>query len=172
MELLFKNKTKYTKNIYEEYLKFHYNKYHNSYMFYTIIIGLLIFFCVGINVKYHNYPTAVIFCIILTIFIIWRLFHPSFEVQNDYNSETISKELSFTFKFYKNYFIITDRMHYSKIKYAKLYRIFETNTFFYLYIDKNHSFLIDKKGFIKGTSNDFSEFINKKCIFKYKKSVH
>lgn len=57
------------------------------------------------------------------------------------------------------------------MKYYKLYKIYETKTFFYLYIDNDHAFLINKSGFVRGLSDDFSKFINKKCLFKYKSST-
>ena len=37
--------TKYDKKTYNEYLEFHKNTFSNKYMFYTIVVGLLLFFC-------------------------------------------------------------------------------------------------------------------------------
>ncbi|MFR5312825.1 MAG: YcxB family protein [Clostridia bacterium] len=123
------------------------------------------------QVKYHYYSLAICFCIIFCVFIFWRLFHPIYEVKKEFKSKKISQEQVFTFKFYEKYFTICHNMDYSKMKYYKLYKIYETKTFFYLYIDNDHAFLINKSGFVRGLSDDFSKFINKKCLFKYKSST-
>ena len=60
-------------------------------------------------------------------------------------------------------------VEYSTMKYYKLKKVFETKKYFYLYIDKRHAFILDKNGFKKGDITTFSDFIKKKCLFKYKK---
>ena len=67
-----------------------------------------------------------------------------------------------------NYFKVYAKRNYSILKYKELYKIYETDKFFYLYTDKMHSLLLDKKGFIKGTSLEFKEFIKNKYPSKYK----
>ena len=90
------------------------------------------------------------------------------EVNKDYHSDKITKEQSFTFSFYNTYFKVFTKREYSVIYYRELYKIFETDTFFYLYLDNRHSLLLDKSGFKKGTPITFRDFIKKKCPFKYK----
>ena len=68
MKTLFKNKTKYTKEIYAKYLQFHQNKFGNKYTFTTIVTILLLGFCIITNLKYLNYTTTFILLIILSIF--------------------------------------------------------------------------------------------------------
>ena len=70
MEILFKNKTKYTKKIYQKYLQFHQEKFGNKYTFTTIITILLLLFCIITNLQYSNYVitfgliiTLILFCI-------------------------------------------------------------------------------------------------------------
>lgn len=119
-------------------------------------------------VKNHYYGLAIIFCACLTSFILYRYFHPIEEVSKDYHSNKIKKEQSFTFSFYDKYFKIYTKKEYSIIYYRELHKIFETETFFYLYLDSRHSLLLDKSGFKKGTPVAFRNFIKKKCPFKYK----
>ena len=77
----------------------------------------------------------------------------------------ISDNSTFIFTFYDKYFTIKEKNDIYKSKYRNLYKIFETDNYFYLYIDKNHSFLLDKTGFIVGNSNDFNKFIlHKKAV--------
>ena len=70
-------------------------------------------------------------------------------------------EKEFSFKFYEKYFEVWDRLNLEKVKYGKIYRVYETDSFFYLYLDKEHSLLLEKTGFVIGNSEDFGKFIRK-----------
>lgn len=166
---LFKNTTKYSKTIYDKFLAFHSQKYHITYTLYTVIVVALIIFFLILQVKSHNFNLAFLACCGLTAFILWRFFRPISNVTKEYKSDKIQKEKEFTFKFYHHFFTVEDAKEYSKLKYYELYKVFETNDFFYLYIDKTHSFLLDKSCFKKNNSSEFSQFIKKKCWWCYKK---
>ncbi len=168
MNLLFKNVTKYSKEVYDEFLKFHSKKFSFRYNLFSLAISMLLLFLMMLHISYNNYGIAVIICACLTAFILYRYFQPIEEVRNEYNSEKITKETSYTFSFYEKYFKIYAKREYSKIYYKDLYKIFETNEFFYLYLDKRHSLLLDKNGFQRGTCLEFKNFIKKKCPFKFK----
>lgn len=168
MKLLFKNTTQYTKSVYDKFLVFHSQKYHFTYTAYTSLIVAFILFTLVLQIKYHNFTIAILLCCGMTGFILWRFFRPISDVAKEYKSEKIQKEQSFTFKFYDKFFTINDLKVYSKIKYCQLYRAFETDDFFYLYVDKTHAFLVDKSCFKKSTPGDFSKFIQKKCWWNYK----
>ena len=168
MKLLFKNKTTYSREIYEEFLKFHSKKFSFKYNCFSLLVSALMLYFIILHVVYKNYETAFVLCAFLTAFILWRYFQPIEEVRNDYNSKEITNETSFTFSFYDKYFKIYTKGNYSILKYKELYKIYETDKFFYLYTDKMHSLLLDKKGFIKGTSLEFKEFIKNKYPSKYK----
>ena len=159
LKILFKNKTTYSEDVYNEFLEFHRKKFGLKFALFNICIIALILTCIVYLVSYRNYTSAIMFCIILTIFIFLRYFKPALEVSNDYKSEKISDNSTFTFTFYDKYFTIKEKNDIYKSKYRNLYKIFETDNYFYLYIDKNHSFLLDKTGFIVGDSNDFNKFI-------------
>lgn len=169
MKVLFKNKTKYTKQLYSDFLKFHVKKFGFTTDLYTLTICLLILFCLIIQIKNHNYPLIFLFIVAFFAFIIYRIFHPISLVKKEVQSPKIAKETIFTFTFYDKYLKCSDLKTYYKISYFKLFKVYETNQFFYLYTDKTHSFLLDKSNFVIGNSEDFSTFIKKKCRFKYKK---
>ena len=162
MDLLFKNTTIYSKKIYDEFLEFHKNKYKYSYTLYTALIILAFLFCMGMQLKYHNYTLAIIFVFCIICFFSWRYFRPISQVVKDYNSDVIQKEKEFSFYFYEKNFVIKYKNSSCSFKYTTLYRVLETKNFFYLYVDKNHSYLIDKKGFSIGKPEEFSKFIKKK----------
>lgn len=168
MKLLFKNITTYSQNVYDIFLKFHAKKFSFRYHTFSLMISMLLFFLIMLHVQYHDYGIALIFCACLTAFILWRYFHPIEEVRNDYHSEKVINEHVFTFSFYDTYFKVFSKEEYSIIAYKDLYKIFETDSFFYLYLNHSHSLLLDKYGFKEGNSLEFSAFIKKKCPFKYK----
>ncbi len=169
LKILFKNTTKYDENIYIKFLQFHYKKFNLSYTFYTAIVLIALFYCVAIQVINHNFTLAIIFCIALSVFFLWRFLHPVKEVSEYYHSDNIQSQKEFVFLFSDKKFKMRDGINFQVMKYSNLYRIFETEDFFYLYIDKSHSYLVSKSGFTKGSSSDFSDFIKKKYWWKYKK---
>ena len=164
LKALFKNKTSYSKEIYDKFLEFHRNKYGFRYKLYNILVIAIVLACIVYLVAYKAYTTAVVFCIILVIFIVWRFLKPISEVTKDYKSDKVKKSTTYTFNFYDKYFTVQDKKTISKTRYSKLYRIFQTKDFFYLYIDKSHAFLIDKSGFVKGNCNEFYKFIKTKNL--------
>lgn len=54
-----------------------------------------------------------------------------------------------------------------RLKYYKLYKIFDDKNSFYLYINKNYSFVLAKDGFTIGNAEDFYKFIKKKIWYKF-----
>ena len=148
MKILFKNKTKYTKQAYKEFVEIH-NKTHNfTYTLYTVIVIALLLICLVLQVNNHTYSLAITFCLIITCFILWRFFHPISVVSKQFNSSTILTEKEFTFNFYNKYFKIIDNNQFEIFKYYKIYKVYETDNFFYLYTDRTHSFLISKNNFL------------------------
>ena len=166
MEILFKNKTKYTKKAYQKYIQFHQEKYGREYTFTTIVTILFLSFCLIINLKYSNYPTSFILLTALIIFCYYRFFYPIKKIQKELKTDKFENEKEFTFKFYEKYFIISDKKNYDKIKYWQLHKVFKTKDFFYLYINKDHAFIIDKNNFTIGNSTDFFKFLKQKTFFK------
>lgn len=169
MKILFKNKTKYSKEIYDEYLTFHRKKYSFTYKLFTLFVIATILFCIILQIRYHYYSLAIAFCIVLTVFFLWRFLHPVYEVSKEYQSDKIVNEKEFTFIFYDTYFKIMGKQEVSNCQYWKLHKVFDADKFFYLYLDKNHALLLEKTGFLKGAPKDFSTFIKKKTLWKYRK---
>ncbi len=167
MKVLFKNKTKYNKEIYRKFLEFHEEKYGKFYYIYTAIITIALLFCMIAQLMSQNYIIFFLTLAILIAFLAWRFYHPIEVVKNEIQSPKIEKEQEFIFKFFEKYFSIYSKKVNRQIKYWKLKKIFETNEFFYLYIDKTHAFLLDKNKFEIGTSEAFRKFISQKCKFRF-----
>ena len=118
------------------------------------------------QIRYANFQLASIFILAMVLFLLWRFFHPIKELKDELKSDKLQKEQTFEFSFYPNFFIISNGSEKNKCYYWKLYKIFETSDFIYLYINKKYAFLLDKRCFCVGNYNDFTSFINKKCWLK------
>ena len=173
LKVLFKNTTKYDKKIYREFINFHQKIYGFRYKLYTIVIILLLMFIAICQISFNGYVLALISFIVIVIFFLWRLIHPVSTISKELKSDKIQKEESFTFYFYDKYFKIREeiKLETYTMKYFSIYKVYETKSFFYIYTDKTHAFLINKNCFSIGNSKHFSEFIHKKCKFKYRSKL-
>lgn len=168
MDLLFKNITTYSKKVYDEFSAFHRKHFSLRYHAFTVLTVIFIFIFIGILIQSFNYTLIILLSLFLVVFLLWRFFRPIEEARKyDRNNKSV-KEFTYTFSFYEKYFKVSNKKEYSIYKYKDIYKIYETKRFFYLYVDRVHSLLIDKSNFKKGTSLEFKQFLIKKCPFKYK----
>ena len=163
MEPLFKNVTKYTLKNYKEFSDFHSNKFAFSQNLYTLLFSLLLIYFIIYNIINKNLKLILLFILLLFIFLIIKLYFPYKMFKKSTAEIKKVESRNYTFNFYKFYFTIEDKRFY----YFKLYRVCETNDFFYLYASEDVAALVDKNGFEVGNAEDFSKFIKKKCFFKY-----
>ncbi|MFR0823541.1 MAG: YcxB family protein [Clostridia bacterium] len=175
MNLLFKNKTMYTTKIYEQFIIFHTKLYGLKEDLATIFITLMLAI-LSISLFYSHYPIQGLLFVGVTIgFLIWRFYRPSKVIQKqkksiEKNNQNTTSSYT-TYYFYPDYFVVSYQKQYSKVKYRKLYKAYETSDFFYLYYDKEHTFLIDKSCFSVGDSSSFSKFIKEKLKRNFDKQT-
>lgn len=167
MKPLFKNITKYNSKNYEQFIKFHGEKFNFSYNMYTAVMSILLIYCIILNIMQKNIPFVLLFLALLILIFLFRMYLPMKRYQKTKKQYSKNKETSISFIFYKFYFTVGKKT----FPYMRLYKVFETKDYFYLYIDDENAVLISKNGFKMGTAEEFSEFIKKKCFFKYKKEV-
>lgn len=173
MELLFKNTTLYTNQIYESFLEFHQSVYGWSYYVssaFTILI-LLVFITM---LFYEGYfLQGFLFIFVALLFFGWRFVYPFYLLKKEKHKirqkERNPQTSSTTFYFHEKYFYIMENQKKSKIFYWKLYHVYETANIFYLYYNKDYAFLVNKSGFSVGNATNFSQFISKKMKRKFKK---
>ena len=165
---LFKNITTYTNQNYSQFLKFHNDKYKFSYNFYTIIMSILLGYCVTINIKNKSILSTLLFLFLLIIFVLLRFYLPIRRLRKTKANIKKTSKSTHVFLFYNYYLRVNNKIIY----YFKLYKVFEAKDYFYLYINQDYALMIDKKGFNIGTVEDFRNFIKKKCFLKYKKSTN
>ena len=166
---LFVNKSVYTSEVYAEFLRFHNRRYNFSYWAYTVIWAIVLFFCIIVAFGSQMRIQGVLITAILVCFVGYRVIRPKFIVERELKSDKVSEKSANTFSFYDSRIGIANANGKFSYKYIMLRRVFETDSFFYLYVSKENAFLIDKKGFSLGTAEEFSRFIRNKCKFKYKK---
>ena len=166
-EILFKNITKYNSKNYNQFTEFHNKKYALSNTFYTIIMTILLIYCIILNIKKLNVPFIFLFITLLIGFLLWRIYFPMKRYQKTQKELSNIKEASYTFSFYNLYFLLDKKAIY----YFKLYKVFETKDYFYLYINPDYAMLVSTSGFELGSAEDFGKFIRKKCLFKYRKTI-
>lgn len=167
MNKLFENTTTYTPDIYREFVEFHNRKYNLKYHLYTLFILALIVFCMVSQFLYGNIALGIAFVFVMVFFLFWRVFHPYFFVKKEANSNKVKKHLKNTYSFYDNYMEIQNSKDTIRLKYYKLHKIFDTENNFYLYLNKNHSFVLAKNGFSIGNVDDFYGFMKKKLWYKF-----
>ena len=163
-QILFKNVTAYNKKNYGQFLKFHNDKYEFSYNSYTIVMSILLAYCVIINIKSKNIVSTLLFLLLLIGFVFFRFYLPVRRLKK--TKENIKNTTTYTHSFlFYDYYL---KVHKQIIYYFRLYKVFETKNYFYLYINQDYALMLDKNGFQIGTVEDFRNFIKKKCLFKYK----
>lgn len=166
MNKLFENTTTYTRELYKEFVEFHNRKYNLKYNSYTLFVLILIVFCMVLQFYYNEILLGCIFILFLMVFLVWRVFHPIFFVKKEANSNKVKKQLTNTYSFYDNYMEIKNNTDCFSLKYYKIHKVFETDNYFYLYINKNYSFVLSKNTFSIGDPNNFYSFIKSKLWYK------
>ena len=165
MKLLFKNITIYNSKNYNQFIKFHGDKFNFSYNAYTLVILILILYCIVLNIIQKSLFLALLFLFMFAFIVVFRIYLPGKRYQKTKKKFAENKQSKITIDFYKFHFKIKQKIY----PYLKLYKIFETKDYFYLYLDEENAILVDKRGFKLGTSIEFADFIKKKCLFKYSK---
>ena len=168
MEELFKNKTKYSNEEYNIFLNSYEKEYALSEFIYMIFYSIFLVFCIVLGFINQEYIISCFILIVLIIYISYKIIMPKRIIRKERKSKKFSREYENIFTFYKKFFKVSNPDGKSQIFYFKLYRVVETNSHFYLYISRDYAFIISKKGFIDSTAEDFSKFIRKKVIIKYK----
>lgn len=168
MDVLFKNTTKYTQEKYSEFLKFHDMKFGTQYRILTIVVAIIILYMVAVNIVAKNITLVYILFIGFAGFVFYRYYSQEKIVKDEVKGESLQKQKEYTFTFFENKFEVREGLKRQSAEYNQIYKVFETDEFFYMYTDKNHSLMISKSGFEIGEPKDFSIFMKKKYSYKFK----
>lgn len=162
MEILFKNTTAYSLSEYRKFAKFHAEKDNWKYHLYTIFIMFTIIFCMVLQFRYGKVLLGTCFIVVLLSFLGYRIIHPLLITKKEASSKKVQQKMKNTYTFYKDFAVISNGKDTVKLKYSKFYKIFEEPDRFYLYLDKDHSYILLKNNFTIGNAKDFYSFMKKK----------
>lgn len=162
MKVLFKNTTKYTKENCNNFLEFHTNKYGKKELLKMILFGICILYILIFNIVYKNW------LLVLGAILLGLIVYLIEKNKSEKQAKGKKKVKEFTFYFYEKHIKIKHRREFERLKYFQLHKIFETDEYFFLYLDDKKSLILSKDGFEVGTPKEFSKFIKNKCPLKYK----
>lgn len=166
MNPLFINVTEYSKKKFNELLEFHKNKFGIKIIITTLIMTVFGLYIIIQNIIYKNWKILIYITILIIVFYIAKMIF-NLRIKKNNNNRTKSRT-NYEYTFYNLFFKIKLGKKRETCFYFKIYKVFEREDDFYLYLDKEHSLIISKEGFTLGTSEEFSKFIRRKCILKYK----
>lgn len=162
MKILFKNTTKYDKENCDNFVEFHSNKFGKKELLEMLLVGICILYILIFNIIYKNWSLVLL---ALVVGVILYLFQQS-KVKKNNKSKKKVKE--YTFYFYEKHIKIKCRRQFERLKYFQLHKIYETDEYFFLYLDEKSSLILNKAGFEVGTPKQFTKFMKSKCPFKYR----
>ena len=163
MKILFKNTTKYDKENRDNFTNFHQKKYGTKEIIKLILTAITVVYLLLFNIICLNWKALVI--LVPVCILLYFINENVNKKRNEKNKKQKNKE--FTFFFYERYIKVKYKRQFERINYFELKKIFETDENFFLYTDEKHSLILDKDGFSMGTAKGFSQFIKRKCPFKY-----
>ena len=171
MEVLFENKTRFSEKTYNIFLKAYREEYalsDNLYMLFNLgFFGL----CMIMAFIEKEIILGLLLLVGLGVYLWYKIIRPAVKEQKTRSSSKIKGNFMNTYKFYKNYFDVSNPEGEARTQYSKMYKVVETKEYYYIYISRENAFIVSKIGFSKGTAIDFSKFIKKKAFGKYKKRI-
>lgn len=171
MEELFKNETKYTQKEYDIFLKEHQKEYATSETAYMLFNIIFFGICMIFAFRNNEIILGIILLLGLLIYMWYKFIKPKKELDQTLKSEKLSGDFVNHYYFYKNNLKVENKEGDAKIYYYKLYRVIETHDNYYIYISRDYAFIMSKGGFTKGDSVEFSKFIKKKMLTKYRNRI-
>ena len=171
MEELFENKTKYTEDNYNTFLKYYEKEYGTSDRLFFVYNIIFFGFCMIFAFKSSETGLGIGILVGLLIYLGFKFIRPARKTEKIKQGPMLSGKFVNTYKFYKRYFMVENSEGKAQILYIRLYRVVETRDYYYIYISREAAFLVSKQGFTKGNDKEFSEFIRKKTFTKYRSRV-
>lgn len=167
--LLYENTTTYTKDLYLDFTKFHLRKRSLAtaiplYVCMIIMsISSILLIVLNLDVK-----AGIAFLILSLAIIIMYIYLPNISVSKILKFDKTFEGTKNTYKFFDSYLEVSNNYGSTKLEYENLYKIYETNSNFYLYINSRQAFLVNKSGF-KTNIDEISEFFKNKFGENYLK---
>ena len=123
MKILFKNTTEYSRENYNEFIKFHTEKFGTKTLIKYGIIGLCLLYILISNLTNKNWKFIGIFLIIgLVVYGLSKLMITS---QTEERKKIMKNKKKITFFFYENYIKVKCGRNFERVGYFELYKIYK-----------------------------------------------
>ena len=164
MEPLFTNKCTYTKSTLRESLM-NYQKRQRTLI--VILIGAVAVISLIQLVLTGEVPTLTLLLFLIVMYLFAFVFVPIISSNLAYkrNNEIFHEEVVNTFSFFEDHFVslTTPSNATIDIQYSQLKRVVETKQYYLLVMSQNLFYIIDKNGFDRVNTFEFTKFLREKA---------
>ncbi len=165
--MLYHNKTAYTKEELIKFQRYHFEKVNGTVYKINTALSILII-AIAIFLLILNDYIGFIYLLIGIFLMLFMKFLPNIHFQLANKKNKILSDLENDYQFDEDFIEIKNSISTSRIKYDQLYKVYESDFGFYLYISWNQGFIMNKNNFLKGTSDEFSNFIASQVTDRYR----
>lgn len=163
-----KNTTTLTEEEIIRFQTFHMNVAHRGTLIFNILLCVILFIMGAvILIKDHN-NWGYAYFLLGVIYLVYRLMMPKQTAKLMIARDPNVLNLTNTYVFGKKDITVSGNDFSSKVTYDKVYRIYETNQNFYLYMDRNQAYILAKDGFEQGKVEELTKFLKQKLQKKFK----
>lgn len=165
MEVMFENKTVYTKEILAEFSKEYYKVILNKFRMVVLVTAIIYICATNICISMHGLNLTSVILLLASVVFLLFYFKGHVVVSAMINKNLVAlhgESPQFTAKFYNDKLENTTSHSNITIEYGKINKIIETKNMYILIIAKQYIILL-KNGFTIGDSNIFKSFIRTKC---------
>ncbi len=141
--------TKYTKEEYVNFNKFHQRKNKIRNIFFIFCIIIIFLSSIGLFVL-KNYAIGAFYFLISIGFVVLYINMPKIFVNRILKSDKYIKDCVNNYSFFSDRLEIVNEYGNSKLPYTKFFKAYETDTNFYLYMNKMQAFIISKSTIASG----------------------
>ena len=162
METQFINNTELDVNKYLEFNKFHYLSNKSNKIFFTLNLLIGIFLLITSITRLIQDDTHYFANLLLGLLLIGMAFYPRLRVKWWFRRFIRTEKrlpMDIEYRFGADSFEAKTSHSTEEIRYDQLYKIVETDRFYYLYINKLNACIVDKNGFASDTAAPFTSFL-------------
>lgn len=169
MEEIFVNKTVCTDKEYKTFLKSYQKEFARKDLLYMLFYIIFFIVCAILLFIEQDYLIGTIIIVGVILFIIFKRKRNQKLAKEQ--KEKVQAKFTNEYSFYGRNFLIKTKEGKVDLFYFKIYRIVETEKYFYIYLNRKYAYILSKEGFTKGNAQEFGEFIKKRTFFKYKNRI-
>ena len=136
-----------------------FTKYHYKHSFISVFIGAFVgfsIFCWG------EWQSVIIFAFALLLFYLLLQLLQSILLPRQFLKDINPKAGTATLFLYDDKAADQDNLSKCEMNYENFVKLVETEEYFFLYVQKNQAYILDKRSFTHGNPAEFAAFISEK----------